>query len=276
MISVQDISVSKGKKLIVKLASLEVEPGKISVLIGNNGAGKSTLFEAVAGVNPLSKGSIQWDGQAHVSFNHHQLAQRRAVLSQKVDVAFSLKVKKLVEMGAYVSDNTLSNEQIDGLVERSLEKVGLKDFQHRIFFTLSGGEQKRALLAKCMVQLDCCQHSGINQYLFLDEPTANLDVQQQYKLMKLVKKLAKDRKIGVLAVLHDINLASQMGDEILMMKEGKVVQRGKPWEVITVPLLNEILGIHATVQPHPIWNCPYVTYLPHAIKQTDTSLNTNC
>jgi iron complex transport system ATP-binding protein len=191
-----------------------------------------------------------------------QVAQRRAVLSQKVSTSFSIAVEKLVEMGVYVADEFLSKTKIDNLIHHALDTVDMTKFTQRDFTTLSGGEQKRVLLAKCIVQLNCCHWADVNKYLFLDEPTASLDIEQQYNFIELIKKLVKRRNIGVFAVLHDLNLAAQFADEIIILKDGKIKELGSPAAVLTTEKLAATFDIHTIIQPHPVFGCPYVTTLP--------------
>ncbi|MEM8910054.1 MAG: ATP-binding cassette domain-containing protein, partial [Bacteroidota bacterium] len=183
---------------------------------------------------------------------------------QKVDVSFPIPVSDLVAMGTYVSDEALSRKKVNQLVQHALKIVEMEAFADRTFPSLSGGEQKRVLLAKCITQLNCCHWADLPKYLFLDEPTASLDVQQQYKLMEMVKQWIRRRHIGVFAVLHDLNLAAQFADEILLLQAGRLVKKGSPKEVLTIDTLKQVMGIEALVQPHPIHDCPLITPIGHA------------
>ncbi|MEL6864124.1 MAG: heme ABC transporter ATP-binding protein [Bacteroidota bacterium] len=262
MIRVENISVQKGGKQIVKSVSFQITPGKITVVIGKNGAGKSTLLEALTAANPINSGTILWDGQALSTISQKILAMRRAVLSQKIDLSFAIPVKNLVELGTYVSDEPIPPKKMETLIHNSLKEVDLLQMLERDFNTLSGGEQKRVLLAKCMVQLNCCHWADVNKYLFLDEPTASLDIEQQFHFIATIKQLVKRRNIGVFAVLHDINLAAQFADEIIMLRDGQLLEQGAPTEVLTPDKLACIFDIQAIVQTHPVFDCPHITVLP--------------
>lgn len=273
MIEVKHIAVDKGRKNIIKDISCTIRPGKITVAIGKNGAGKSTLLEALTTSNELSAGAITWDQKPLARMSAKTLAQCRAVLSQSVKLSFPISVYDLVEMGCYVSEEALSNIKIRTLVQHALSEVEMLDFVNRSFNTLSGGEQKRVLFAKCIVQLNCGNWANINKYLFLDEPTASLDLQQKYKLLELIKRFVRRRNIGVFAVLHDINLAAQFADEIIVLQDGRLVEKGTPWEVLNPATLFKTLGVHALVQPHPIYNCPHITLMPYQLKSKQTFIN---
>lgn len=268
MIKVKNITVRKGRKDIVKDASFQISPGKITVVVGKNGAGKSTLLEALTQGNFIPNGEIIWDGKNITTINTRTISQRRAVLSQKVKLSFSMTVKELVEMGTYVADEPLPIVKIDTLIQSSLQEVEMLDFIKRDFHTLSGGEQKRILLAKCIVQLNCCHWADVNKYLFLDEPTASLDIEQQFNFIAMVKRLVKRRKIGVFAVLHDLNLAAQFADEILMLRNGEIIHKGNPKTVLTPDKLRQTFDIQAVINQHPVFDCPHITTLPQQFNCT--------
>jgi iron complex transport system ATP-binding protein len=267
MIRVENITVSKGQNTIVKEVSFNIRPGRVSVVIGKNGAGKSTLLETLTGGNSIKSGSIKWDGDLMQNLDGKTLAIRRAVLSQQVTMSFSMPVKDLVEMGTYVSDESLPKIKIEHLVENALSEVGMEEFKNRDFNSLSGGEQKRVLLAKCIVQLNCCCWSNVNKYLFLDEPTSSLDIEQQYKFIALVKRLVRRRNIGVFAVLHDINQAAQFADDILMIRNGRIIEKGFPKDVLTPEKLRKTFDVTAVVNRHPVYDCPLITTLPLNLNQ---------
>jgi len=262
MISVRNLSISIRDKKIVHNVSLDLSAGKISVIIGKNGAGKSTLLKAITGNDKHDLGLIDWGNRPNHSISLRSLAQQRAVLAQNTTIDFPISVNEVVEIGTYCSEKALSNEKIAFLIKHALREVNMQSFALRDFRTLSGGEQKRILLAKCIAQLNCTNWADKPKYLFLDEPTASLDIQQQHNLISLIKKLVKRRNIGVLAVLHDINLAAQLADELIILKEGAVFKKGGPRKVLTSKVLKEAMGIKCMVEEHPFLTCPFVTVLP--------------
>ncbi|MEM6801001.1 MAG: heme ABC transporter ATP-binding protein [Bacteroidota bacterium] len=274
MIHVTNISLTVGGKQILKPASFSLLNGEIVVVLGKNGAGKSTLLKALTGIQKVDEGMILWDSQKMESFSIKDLSKMRAVLSQSISLNFPIKVRDLVEMGAYVMEQAPTKARIEELLQDILRKVEMEKFIDRDFNTLSGGEQKRILLAKCLLQLESSTLSKKGQFLFLDEPTASLDIQQQFKLLALVKKLSAEGGVGVFAVVHDINLASQFADRILLMKEGQIMKIGRPEEVLTQALLKEAFDIEAIISPHPVYGCPHITPVPtadfsqHSLKTT--------
>lgn len=266
MIRVNNISVQKGGKRLLKDLSFELKPGQIAVVLGKNGAGKSTLLETLTGMNPVVEGWIDWDHRPLSNFSLAELAQKRAVLSQQTSIQFPIRVSELVEMGSYAAVPGTRSTQVKAWVDEALEIVEMQYFRSRFFHTLSGGEQKRVMLAKCLVQLSSVPHNNhTERYLFLDEPTASLDLHQQHKLIALIKRLVASWKLGVFAILHDINLAAQLADQILMLKSGRLLYQGSPEETLTPERLRDTLGIHSQVQCHPVLGCPYIMAMPEPL-----------
>lgn len=262
MIQAQAISIRKGQTTIVRNANIDIPLGQLTVALGRNGAGKSTLLEALTGNNALAAGRITWDGTPHHLLSRHKMARRRAVLSQQVSINFPITVQQLAEMGTYAAAESLTERALANIVRETLHEVGAIAWAQRAFNSLSGGEQKRVLLAKALIQLRSSQPSGgTPQYLFLDEPTASLDVEQQFELLELVQRLAQERGIGVFAILHDLNLAAQFTDQVVLLQRGKVVFAGTPANAFTSERLAAVFGIPAIVQPHPTCNCPYIITL---------------
>ncbi|MEM6724628.1 MAG: heme ABC transporter ATP-binding protein [Bacteroidota bacterium] len=262
MIDVQNISVIRSGQLILEDVSLQLLPGKITVAIGMNGAGKSTLLEALAGGIQFQKGQVLWGTEPLKELSNQHLAKKRAVLSQSTLIAYPLKVHQVVAMGTYAFNQYLSESEVEKYTEQALEVVEMQSFFHRNFLTLSGGEQKRVLLAKCLLQLEGQSENTGLKCLFLDEPTANLDIKQQFRILELVRKLAKERNFGVFMVLHDLNLAAQIADELLMLKAGKLLDSGTPEEVLNPGTIKAGLEVNCIIQKHPVFKCPFVTTLP--------------
>ncbi|MEM8886427.1 MAG: heme ABC transporter ATP-binding protein [Bacteroidota bacterium] len=273
MINISNISVKAGGKIILNKASFTLKAGEVVIVLGKNGAGKSTLLKALTGILATDEGSILWNSKNLTEFSFKELAKMRAVLSQSISLNFPMQVRDLVEMGSYALDRAPEKQLLEKLLQDALSEVDMKAFADREFNTLSGGEQKRVLLAKCILQLSCTQKQGQDQFLFLDEPTASLDIQQQYKLAHFVKKLAKEKGLGIFAVVHDVNLASQFADRIILMRDGKIMKIGSPEEILTVKTLKEALDIDSIVQKHPVYGCPHIIPLPQGEDKQNNSKN---
>lgn len=271
MIQVKQLDIRRGSKLIISGISFEVHPGKITAVLGANGAGKTTLLESLTGRLPFAAGRIQWDGLSLREISAQEQAGRRAVLSQKLELNFPVNVFDLVEMGTYAQYRHLKTSERQKLVNRVLEQLDLQDFRDRSFQQLSGGEQQRVLLAKCITQLASSSARFEHQYLFLDEPTNNLDIEQQYRLMARVKTLVREQKLGVLAIVHDLNLAAQFADHLVLIKNGKILFQGTPNDVMTTDVLQATFNIHSIIRRHPLLDCPLITVIPYEIHNQSKS-----
>lgn len=237
MYRADDIHVEAGRRVLLDGASAAVEPGRVSVLIGPNGAGKSTLLKVLAGEMRPRRGRVTIAGDDVSRLTPARLARCRAVLPQSVQVAFPFTVAEVVAIGA--ADGNGAGER----VRRALARVELAAFAGRAYDGLSGGEKQRVQLARALAQLEGGEGPG---YLLLDEPTASLDLSQQLLVLQLMRRLAGEG-LGVLAVLHDLNLAAMAADEIVALKDGRVAARGTPAEVLTDARIAELYGVTARI-----------------------------
>ncbi|MEO0734140.1 MAG: ATP-binding cassette domain-containing protein, partial [Bacteroidota bacterium] len=216
MIRATGITVRRGGRAILDEVDCSIQPGRVTVAMGKNGAGKSTLLNVLAGTLGADAGAVNVDGRGLADYAPAELAGKRAVLAQSAHLGFPLSVVEVVELGCYHRYDQLSTRQRVKRVHHYLELLELTSLSGRAYPTLSGGEKKRVLLAKCLLQLDGEGHNSSisKRYLLLDEPTAALDVEQQYRFVQLATRLARERGLGVFAVLHDLNLAARCADEL--------------------------------------------------------------
>ena len=233
-----DICLAAGGRLLLEEAQARIVPGRVTVLIGPNGAGKSTLLKVMAGELKPQRGHVLLENRAIAGLAPAQLARQRAVVPQGAQVAFPFSVAEVVAIGA--ADGRGTRE----LVAKALAAVELNGFEARAYELLSGGERQRVHIARALVQLEQGHGPG---YLLLDEPTASLDLAQQVLVVRLMRKLAAERGAGVLAVLHDLNLAAMAGDEIVALKRGRVVAQGTPAQVMTDVSIATLYGVSARV-----------------------------
>lgn len=262
MISVHNISIRKGSTAIIDEVSLQIPPGQFTAVLGMNGAGKSTLMKAINNQEKIGQGFIEWDGINLSMIDPETLSYQRAVLAQNFSPGFPMKVVNLVEMGSYPFQDRISPDEKMELVFDALEEVGMSGYADRDFSSLSGGEQKRILLAKCLVQLKNDKAGNSSRYLFLDEPTSSIDIHHSYRLLELVRSWTIEKNLGVFAILHDLNLASQFADNIIILKAGRVIQHGTPDFVFTPDHLEQSLEIKSIINQHPVFGCPHIITLP--------------
>ena len=247
----ESIDIKLNKRKILKNISIEVNEKEILSVIGPNGAGKSTLLKSLAGdINPIS-GNIFYDEK---NINHIDIQERaftRSVMSQLQPIAFDFSVKEIVEMGWVDRGESEYADQFDDAVNEVIHKCGVKDLINRNFNTLSGGEQRRIHFARTLLQLWRPSNSNDPKYLFLDEPTANLDLTYEIKLLNIVKEVAQEGA-GVMLVLHDLNLAAKFSDKVAILKGGSLIDIGLPIDVLKSTLLSEIYEIDVEVKNDPL------------------------
>jgi iron complex transport system ATP-binding protein len=208
---------------IIMDISLEVRPGELLAIIGPNGAGKSTLIGALVGDRPLAAGEVLLDGQPLGLWRKMDLARRRAVLPQHSTVAFDFTGLQLAMLGLLAYRNSLSEKQMQTLAERALAETEALSFADRAYTVLSGGERQRVQLARVLAQCDAEQTS--RPFLLLDEPIASLDLSHQHAALASVRRRA-DRGMGVLAVLHDLNMAARYADRVGIVENGRLTDFG--------------------------------------------------
>lgn len=245
MYAARDISFFIGSKVILDSASVAIEPGKVVAIVGPNGAGKSTLLKVLAGEQRVGfAGSVLLEGTDLQRWDAVSLARKRAVLPQSVVVAFPFLSREIVALGL---PQYFSRSEGSKLISRALKAVDLLHFSERVYETLSGGERQRVQLARVLVQLWA---NGGKGYLLLDEPTSALDLPHQLATLRIARQHA-DAGGGVLAILHDINLAAMAADEIVAMRDGRVIASGPPVEVVTDGLIQALYGVVARVRGVP-------------------------
>ncbi|MFS8040813.1 heme ABC transporter ATP-binding protein [Xanthobacter sp. AM33] len=240
MYRAESVSVAAGGRLLVEDASLAVHPGRVTVLVGPNGAGKSTLLKAMSGEHRLASGRVTLDGVAITRLSPLELARRRAVLPQAAEVAFPFTAGEVIAAGLMAPDGR------DGArIACLLGEVDLPGFAPRRYDSLSGGERQRVQLARILAQLELTR-ADAPSYLFLDEPTASLDLAHQLTVLRLARAHA-DKGGGVLAVLHDLNLAAMVADEIVVLAQGRIRAAGPAGEVISEEVLEAAFGVRVRV-----------------------------
>jgi ABC-type cobalamin/Fe3+-siderophores transport systems, ATPase components len=256
MIKLEDVDVLLSKRLIIDHVSLRVKKGEFVGIIGPNGSGKSTLLKAMYRTIGISGGNIAINKKNINEVSLRESALQASVVSQQNHYNFDFKVKDVVIMGRapHKKSMELDDENDHKIVDDAIRKVDMTDFEERSFYTLSGGEQQRVILARSLAQQTPC--------LFLDEPTNHLDIKYQLQLLDIVKNL----KITVLCALHDLNLAAAYCDRIYLLKGGKVYAFGSPEDVLTQKIIKDVYGVDATVEKNEETGLLNIIYHPGFLK----------
>lgn len=255
MLEARDLTISYNDRVAVSNVTLSLEAGEITALVGPNGAGKSTLLRSLNGQVARTSGEALLDGQPIEKYNRRTIGRRVAVVAQEAELRFPVTVLEFVLGGRFAwgpnSGWGWETETDLRVAAEVLAETELTELSGRLMNELSGGERQRAVLARAL--------ATEASFLLLDEPTANLDLSHQATLLALVRNRCDKRQASALVVTHDLNLAAQFADRILLMRDGKVVRLGKPEEVLTPQLLNEVFGVEVLVDAHPISGAPRVT-----------------
>lgn len=245
MYEARGVTIRLGRREIVRDVSLAVSPGRVVAVIGPNGVGKSTLLRTMAGERAPDAGEVRINGTDIAHLDAAALSRVRAVLAQSLSLSAPFPVDTIVRLGipAHVRENDAA-----ALVRRGLEAVDLARALDRPITQLSGGEQQRIHAARALVQLWSQGEHGGPRYLLLDEPTSHLDPAHQLSVMELARAHARAGG-GVLAVLHDLNLAAAVADDIAILHEGRLAAFGRPVDVLTPALLEQVYGVPFDVIP---------------------------
>ena len=230
-------------KTILNNISFNVNKGEVIGIIGPNGAGKTSLLRCITHQQQNGK-SLKFSGSIHLNskiisdYSAKELAQHFAYVTQKTEAIFSLTVIEIVRMGLlpFKGIFSLEDEHDKKQIQESLEKVGLSAFQKMPYAELSGGEQQRVLIARSLVQKA--------QILILDEPTNHLDVYYQHQILNLIRQL----NITVIMTVHDLNLASQYCQRLLLLEQGKLIADGIPSKVLTEKQLSKVFKLPCAIE----------------------------
>lgn len=252
MLQAKDITVTIGKAELLSRVTLDVCPGELTALIGANGAGKSTLLKVLCGSIEATEGKVTIDDSALGEHSSHTLARKRSVLSQSSTLDFPFTVRQVVMLGRNPHIIGRENIEDEKIIYAALCSVEAEHLMDRKFVTLSGGEQQRVHLARVLSQIWKKTENG-SRYLFLDEPTNGLDVAHQHMSMQVARKFANE-DTGVVAVLHDLNLAAQYADKVMILKDGNCFAYGTPNEVLREKNIEEAFGITVVITEAPMLN----------------------
>ena len=252
-----------GTKLLVEDVSLRLQSGQVLAVIGANGAGKSTLLKLLAGELQPARGEVLIGGKSLRQWTKRDVACVRAVLPQTSLLTFGFTALEVTLMGRTPHLRSGESSQDYQIAREALAAAQVEQLADRLYTTLSGGERQRVQLARVLAQI---WQGEVTRYLLLDEPTNNLDLEHQHGTLEIAAAFAQ-QGVGVLAVLHDLNLAAQYADQILVMKAGQVLAAGTPNAVLTPEVVHAAFNMAVLIEPHPCLNCPLVIAIPQRSKE---------
>lgn len=242
---------------VLQDCSLDVREGEILGVIGANGSGKTSLLKLMAGLLSPQEGRISLHGRDVAVLPPREMARLVALVPQESQVLFPFTVGELVLMGRFVHQSGWGWESGEDLriARQAMRVMEVDHLASRTFQALSGGERHRTVIARALAQQ--------TPILLLDEPTAFLDLKHQVEIFGILRELNRERHATVVLVSHDLNLASQHCDRLLLLHEGRPYRTGPPKEVLTVEHLRVTYGCDVLIDSHPVTGTPRIT-LPEA------------
>jgi iron complex transport system ATP-binding protein len=260
MIVGTNISVRCGIRRTLDQVNVSVVPGKVTAVVGPNGAGKSTLLNALTGRVSLETGGISLDGQVLETLPRAKIARRVSVLQQHFQSAFAFRAFEIVAMGRAAHEGQESRTTAAIFVQQAMAEAGVLDLADRPINQLSGGERQRVFLARALAQILPLQ-SDSSRYLLLDEPTSSLDLRHQRTTLGFARKTAASG-VGVLCVLHDLNLTARFACHAIILQDGCVAASGPPATIFTEQMISSVYGPGLSIFPDPETGAPVI--LPQA------------
>jgi iron complex transport system ATP-binding protein len=258
MLQAGSVTYSVGDKALISDVSLTFPPGQLHLVIGPNGAGKSTLIKVLARLLRPQVGKVEYEGVDVESASEADLARRRAVLSQAVEIAFPLTVREVVMMGRYPHFGGRPGPADENIVDDLIAFFDVTEFHDRDYQTLSGGERQRVNFARVLAQLwqltpgslaSNGPSKAVCRFLFLDEPLTFLDIRHQIDFMKKVRSFTAALDVVTVGVVHDLNLAARFADQIILLDHGRVVAVGTAEQVLTTEHIRNVFRVEPTFVP---------------------------
>ncbi len=260
-VSAKNISLAYGSYEILHDLSLLIKRKNFFIIVGPNGAGKSTLLKTLSGAEKISAGTISLFDKPQNDYSRQQFARLAALVPQEFVENFPFTVADTVLMGRSPHLGLLGREQQKDydIAQQAMKETDTVHLAKRTLNELSGGEKQRVIIARAI-----CQQP---QIIFLDEPTASLDLAHQIRIMDLLDNLRREKDITVCMVSHDINLAAMYADTLLLLKEGRIINTGSPEQILTSTLLEESYGCHLQVDDNPLTGTKRVSPIPARFKE---------
>jgi iron complex transport system ATP-binding protein len=261
MIRIDNLTCGYGSKIVLNDINFEIEKGEFVGIIGPNGSGKTTIMRAITRlIKPIS-GTINLEEKNIIDFSYKELAQKVAVVSQSLPV-MTMSVKEFVLLGRipyYKELQFLESEKDLAIAESAMVMTDIIKLEDSYMSEMSGGEVQLAFIARAIAQEP--------SLLLLDEPTAHLDITHQVGVLDLIKRLNRQYGMTVIIVLHDLNLASEYCDRLVLMDQGQIEKTGKPEEVLTYGNLEKVYKTVVVVEKNPISGKPFVLVVSEEVKR---------
>ena len=256
------ITVKRHGKVLIEDIDIALQVGEVFALLGPNGAGKSTLIKVLSAETPPTAGHVCLNERWLRHVPARERARRIAVLPQQLELSFPFTGFEVALLGRIPHHSGAPEPKDREITWQALQAVDAEHLAARSYPTLSGGERARVQLARVLAQIwdESAQSEGNNpRYLLLDEPTAPLDIAHQIALMHTLREVAK-RGIGVMLIVHDLNLAAAWADRIALLRDGRISAMGTPEQVITNELIRKVFDVSPHIVAHPEHGRPWMAF----------------
>ena len=256
MIQILDLNFKAKDRFLLKNINLEINKGELIAIVGPNGAGKSTFLSCVATEIPYQAQKFSFKNIDVKSYKKKDIPHHRAKFSQHQSAEINLKNDEIVLMGRYPYFKKDADTTDIEIVEKWMKKTETKHLTDRAYEQLSGGEKQRLHLARVFAQLE---NKVENKLLLLDEPLNNLDVAHQFKTLHLIKEFTEQNNTA-LVVLHDLNIAAQFADRLILLDKGAIEMFDKPEKVLTTERITRVYQYPCIIIPHPQTQQPIILF----------------
>ena len=252
LLTVNDLSGGYTGNLVVKEVGFSVNSGDFLGVIGPNGSGKSTLLKLMSKILTPKSGSIVLDGRSIAEISLKSFCQKVSFVPQDTMINFSFTVEEIVLMGRipHLGRMQMETKKDYAAVEQALTLTDTISIKNRPIDELSAGERQRVVVARALAQEPTL--------LFLDEPTSHLDIGHQVQLLDLLKKLNHKNRLAIVMVVHELNLAAEYCDRLILLNEGRIFKQGPVAEVLTYQNIETVYKTTVVVKNNPISSKPYV------------------
>jgi iron complex transport system ATP-binding protein len=256
MIKAESLTIAYDNHIVLKDLNFQVAAGEFVGLLGPNGSGKSTLLNALTGLLPPREGQIYYDGILLNKWRPRPLARQVAIVPQENWVSFPFSCWEIVLMGRYPHLGRFQRESRKDLeaTEAAMVATQTRELAPHLINRVSGGERQLIVVARALTQA--------TPLLFLDEATSNLDIRHKLRIFELLTRLNQQEGLTILAVMHDVNLATQYCRRLIFLKDGGIFRDGDTFTVCTPEVLEAVYDTPALVQPHPFTGRPFVHFCP--------------
>ncbi|SMY33462.1 heme ABC transporter ATP-binding protein [Photobacterium andalusiense] len=251
-ITARNLQLTLANKVLLDNFSIDIKAGQVTALLGPNGAGKSTLLKILCGEMSPESGEVAFFNRDINDWQRAELARHLGILPQHSSLSFGFTCKEVVELGTMPL--CLSRQEIDRITSQTMANTDVLELAQRLYPTLSGGEKQRIHFARVLTQLSQADDKCI---LMLDEPTSALDLAHQHKTLQMAQTMAA-QGAAVIVVLHDLNLAAQYAQRMVIIQHGKIQADGTPWQALDPAVINAVYGWQVSVHAHPIHDYPFL------------------